>query len=107
MRLSPYFEMLAREKRICPECLKRYLTVEPAGRSPNVAMDCCECGYRHVVSAPSWAHLDYDPAAGDPLQQLVDDLNAGRMRCTPRPAAQVVEREGNVLKVDFTRRSQN
>ena len=44
--------MLAREKRVCPKCLKGYLRVEPAGDSPNVAMDCCECGYRQVRLAP-------------------------------------------------------
>ena len=92
MRLSPYFRALAREKRICPECLRRYLEVRPAGESPNVAVDWCECGYRQVVAAPRSMRVGRSSAASP----------GGA-----RPAAggaRVAGREGNIIRVDFKSR---
>ncbi len=104
--LSPYFKTLAREKRVCPECLKGYLRVLPAGDSPNVAMDCCECGYMRVREAPRSMRIERSAAPKDDLQRLVDELNAGirREARAGKRRARVTGREGNVIRVDFTAR---
>lgn len=52
MALSPYFAALARQKRICPECLKRALCIQENPIDPNVAYDECDCGYSKPVYAP-------------------------------------------------------
>ncbi len=102
-QLSPYFKMLAREKRICPKCLKGRLRVAPAGLSPNVAMDRCECGYMQVRVAPESMQVEEEPAPKGMYGQLVDELNARHERQSTRPD-RVTGREENVIRVDFTAR---
>jgi len=63
--LSPYFEALARAKRVCPECLKRLTWIEPTGAgNPNGAVERCRCGYIQGLVAPKGHEVAWDPANG-------------------------------------------
>lgn len=94
VQLSPYHASRAKQKRICPQCLKHFLYVRPAGDSPNVALDCCDCGYRQVVEAPRSAWVE-QPETLRREQRLADDLNAGLLR------KRSVEPSGRIIHVDF------
>lgn len=76
--LSPYFRSLARQRRICPECLRGCLTVKPSGSGdPDAAWDACACGYRQLRLAPEGARLNTGPTEAPGEDQLmVDRLNA-------------------------------
>ena len=57
MRLSPYFSSLAEQKRVCPDCLRGMLRIEPTPRPrPDMAVEVCDrCGYFHLLEAPGHA----------------------------------------------------
>ena len=58
--MTPYFRGRARQKRICPDCHKAALEVEPT-LSPNVGIDRCPaCGYSWTVVAPEKARVPED-----------------------------------------------
>ena len=60
-RLSPYFQSLAKQKRVCPDCLKGVLTIEPS-LDPNGAYEkCAKCGYIRSITAPKSAWVDWEP----------------------------------------------
>lgn len=60
-RLSPYFEALSKQKRVCPDCLRGVLTIEPS-LDPNGAYEKCrECGYLRSITAPKEALVDWEP----------------------------------------------
>lgn len=105
---NPYFRALAREKRICPECLERYLRLEPAGGSSrDVAVDECDCGYSQVRVSPPSCCVGRDPDAPvDRLQRMADELNARRERREWAASGRlpVTGREGNIIRVDFKAR---
>ena len=50
-QLSPYFKMLAREKRICPKCKRRPTRIVPS-LHPDFAYEECDCGYSRTLEAP-------------------------------------------------------
>ena len=53
--LSPYFASLARQKRVCPDCLRGVLRIEPTPRPrPDMAVEVCDrCGYFQLLEAPA------------------------------------------------------
>ena len=53
--LSPYFKSLAKQKRICPDCLRGMLRVEPTPiPQPDMAVEVCDrCGYFQLLEAPA------------------------------------------------------
>lgn len=55
--LSPYFESLAKRKRVCPDCLRGTLRVEPTPiPQPGMAVEVCDrCGYFQLLGAPEGA----------------------------------------------------
>lgn len=75
MQLSPYFKMLARQKRICPECQRRSLRIEPS-LHPDVAYEECDCGYSYTLEAPAGYQV------GEPAQD-----------------------KGRIIRVDFKRKA--
>lgn len=99
MQLSPYHVSRSKRKRICPQCLKRSLRVKPAGDSPNVALDYCDCGYRQVVEAPKSAWVEPPDVPSGERQRLVDELNGGLR------GRQKAEPHGRIIQVDFKGRS--
>lgn len=58
MELSPYFEALARQKRVCPRCHKAPLSIVPLALTWDGATEKCEaCGYMNLILAPESARL--------------------------------------------------
>lgn len=55
--LSPYFESLAKRRRVCPGCLRGTLRVEPTPiPQPDMAVEVCDrCGYFQLLEAPRGA----------------------------------------------------
>ena len=95
MQLSPYHVSRSKQKRICPQCLERSLRVRPAGDSPNVALDYCDCGYRQVVEAPKSTWVEPPGMACGERQRLVDGLNDGLRR------KRKADPPGRIIQVDF------
>ena len=64
--LSPYFQSLARQKRICPECLAGKLRIESTAiPRPDMAIERCDaCGYFHMIEAPAAAVAASQPSRG-------------------------------------------
>lgn len=56
---SPYFESMARQKRMCPKCMKRRTRLEKS-LNPNAAYETCECGYFQTISAPNNAQVSWN-----------------------------------------------
>lgn len=57
-QLSPYFASLAKQKRICPDCLKATLRLEPTPLDINTAVWVCDrCGWFQAVTAPKSAQV--------------------------------------------------
>ena len=53
--LSPYFQSLARQRRLCPECCRGELFVTPT-LNPNAAWERCpRCDYSRVLAPPTSA----------------------------------------------------
>lgn len=85
MQLSPYFESLSKQKRICPECLSRPLRVEPSETGYyDSAFDVCDCGYSQVRIAPEEAMVGGRdesvelPERSIAIKRLNDDLRRER-----------------------------
>ena len=95
VQLSPYHMSRSKQKRICPQCLKRSLRVRPAGDSPNVALDYCDCGYRQVIEAPKSAWVEQSDVIASERQCLVDDLNDGLRE------RRGFEKQGRIIRVVF------
>lgn len=55
--LNAYFRSLAKQKRICPDCLRGTLRVEPTPiPQPDMAVEVCDrCGYFQLLEAPAGA----------------------------------------------------
>ncbi|WP_165170675.1 hypothetical protein [Adlercreutzia sp. ZJ242] len=51
--MTPYFESMARQKRICPSCLVHLLRFEPTPLNQDAAVWRCDgCGWFQTVLAP-------------------------------------------------------
>lgn len=72
--LSPYFKSLAKQKRVCPDCLRGMLRIEPAPvPQPDMAFEVCDkCGYFHLLEAPGGSA----PASGGRIIRV--DFGNGR-----------------------------
>ncbi len=51
-KLSPYFRSLKRQKRVCPECKKALLTIEPSLNINGAYEVCTKCNYIQSLTAP-------------------------------------------------------
>ncbi len=59
--MIPYFESLGREKRVCPDCLRHSLRLEPSALNPLAAVWRCDgCGWFQTVMAPENAGVEAD-----------------------------------------------
>lgn len=80
MAFIPYFEQLAKQKRICPKCHQSQIRLEPSSAgNPNVAFERCDCGYFFIHEAPKAAQVKWDedhPHEGKiPSEWFRTDLN--------------------------------
>lgn len=95
--LSPYFESLSKQRRICPECGTRFLRVEPSGcDDPDFAWDVCDCGHMEFREAPDWAKLGTGPRGvpDNSPSTVARELNerlAARQRREEGKAAQLIK----------------
>lgn len=56
---SPYFEIMAKQKRMCPKCMKRQTRLKKS-LTPNAAYEVCDCGYFQSLTAPENARVPWD-----------------------------------------------
>lgn len=62
-RISPYFEALAKQRRLCPECLCRPLSIE-SSEDPDYAYEVCGCGYVRTLRSPMASRSRREAARG-------------------------------------------
>lgn len=91
-KLSPYFRSLSRQRRMCPWCIRGWLSVEPSDAGdPDAAWDVCGCGYRQLLIAPAYARVGTGPTRPpDDAQLEVDRLNAA-LRGGDGPRGEVIQ----------------
>lgn len=58
-KMSPYFQHLAKQKRVCPDCAKAFLHLEPTRNELSVFEKCSECGYFQLLKDPRYGDPDF------------------------------------------------